>query len=205
MFERLEELDLLKAIHPGLTWDTTIKNRMSILSEVDPPSHWHDFLELSGKQLRRSLAYILWIIHQPIDIVKAVIYRLRYPRSQIEVILAAVSLSKEATSLKGKLPSEIVANLDGIPPLAIYANYLIQTDDEIINILGQYALKWRLVSPSIDGHDLRDKGIPPGPVYRDILKSLRNAWLDSGITSRQQEIDLLNSLISKYVNEDIKQ
>jgi tRNA nucleotidyltransferase (CCA-adding enzyme) len=195
MFERLDELSLLVAIHPGLKWDQTLTKRMAILSNVEPPSHWCEFLEMSGNALRRSLAYILWILDQPLHVVKGVINRLRLANSQNEYILASVRLWKDASELTGKSPSEIVAKLEGMPPLAIYANYLAQENEEIVKLLELYATTWRLVSPNIDGHDLRERGIPPGPIYKEILRTIRNAWLDGKITNRQAENELLDSLL----------
>jgi tRNA nucleotidyltransferase (CCA-adding enzyme) len=201
MSKRLDEIGLLTTIHPGLKWSHGIQNRMARLNEFDPSPLWHDFLELSGNSLRRQLAYILWIIHQPVGVIRAVINRLKFPSSQIDVILSAVSLWKEATKLKGKSPSEIVAILDEVHPPGIYANYLVNPDEEIVNLLEQYACRWRFVKPTIDGHYLREKGIPPGPIYKDILKSLRDAWLDGGITSPQQENTLLDFLLSRRLEE----
>jgi tRNA nucleotidyltransferase (CCA-adding enzyme) len=202
MFSRLDELDLLAAIHPGLKWDELLNERMAVLSEGEPTPPWRDYLEVDENSLRRSLGYILWIIHQPSNIVRAVIHRLKFTGSQIDYILASVSLWRKVTDLKGRSPSEIVSKLDEIPPLAIYANYLVNQDEEIVNLLEQYTLKWRLVSPTIDGHDLREKGIQPGPVYKYILKSLRDAWLDGEIASREEEKSLLESLLSKHMDEN---
>jgi len=39
-------------------------------------------------------------------------------------------------------------------------------------------------------------GIEPGPVYRRILWALRAAWLDGKISTREQEIALLNQLVN---------
>jgi hypothetical protein len=154
MFERLDELDLLEAIHPGLKWDQMLTKRW-LLSEAEPTIHWRNFLGMSGNSLRRSLTYILWIIDQPSHIVRAVINRLRLTRSQNDYILASVRLWKEAAELRGKSPSEIVAKLESIPPIAVYANYLTQQNEEIVTLLEHYVSVWRLISPNIDGHDLR--------------------------------------------------
>jgi tRNA nucleotidyltransferase (CCA-adding enzyme) len=44
------------------------------------------------------------------------------------------------------------------------------------------------VRPFLGGDDLRALGIPPGPVYRDILNSLLYARLDGHVQSRDDEL-----------------
>jgi len=44
---------------------------------------------------------------------------------------------------------------------------------------------------------LRARGLPPGPIYRTILKTLRDAWLDGRVKSPQEEQALLETLIAQ--------
>jgi tRNA nucleotidyltransferase/poly(A) polymerase len=53
--------------------------------------------------------------------------------------------------------------------------------------LEHYWQKWRHVNPALTGADLKEMGVPPGPVYRDILETLRAKRLDDEITTRQDE------------------
>jgi tRNA nucleotidyltransferase (CCA-adding enzyme) len=94
-------------------------------------------------------------------------------------------------------PSAITSKLDGAAPLAIYAAYRASDQIEIRDILDRYIREWRLIEPSISGHDLRARAIPPGPVYRMILETLRDAWLDGKITSPEEETCLLEELITE--------
>jgi tRNA nucleotidyltransferase (CCA-adding enzyme) len=64
------------------------------------------------------------------------------------------------------------------------------------DVISRYIQVWRNISPTISGHDLRNQGIPPGPVYRNILEALREAWLDGDITTVEQESKMLEQLIS---------
>lgn len=202
MFDRLDGLDLLKAIHPGLIWSEQTRDHLAILKELDPSSQWKKFLGMEDDNFRRSLVYILWVINQPKHIVSGVIARLKQQRSQADDILSATRLWRDAPNLVGKPPSELVTMLDGISPLAIYANFLVHQDDKFVKLLEQYALKWRHISPSVDGHYLHEKGLPPGPIYKKVLRTLRNAWLDGEITSIQEEHDLMDSLLSEIIEKD---
>jgi hypothetical protein len=61
---------------------------------------------------------------------------------------------------------------------------------------------WKNISPTIDGHNLRERGLPPSPDYRLILNTLRDAWLDGKITSPEEETRLLEELITDLPKEN---
>ena len=54
------------------------------------------------------------------------------------------------------------------------------------------------MTPGLDGHDLRARGLPPGPIYRHILEALRDAWLDGKITTEEEEAAMLDQLIAEH-------
>ncbi len=51
--------------------------------------------------------------------------------------------------------------------------------------------------PALNGEDLKKMGIPPGPVYREILYALRDARLDGKVKNRQEEIALAKRIAGK--------
>jgi tRNA nucleotidyltransferase (CCA-adding enzyme) len=50
----------------------------------------------------------------------------------------------------------------------------------------------------VDGHDLRERGLPPGPHYRSILNTLRAAWVDGRVKTKAEEQSLLAALIQEH-------
>jgi tRNA nucleotidyltransferase (CCA-adding enzyme) len=195
MMSRLDELNLLTAIQPHLKWDSWISSRMESLSGIEPEIEWN--LESSGNKLRSDLSYILWLIRLSAIRTRKVIRRLKLSKSLAEDILSAQELWQDIPSLAAKKPSNIVARLDTIQPLAVYANYVATHDEMVRNALRDYAFNWRQVAPQTDGNILRQLGLPPGPIYRQILKTLRNAWLDGTIDSSEAEKSLLEKLLPK--------
>jgi tRNA nucleotidyltransferase (CCA-adding enzyme) len=55
--------------------------------------------------------------------------------------------------------------------------------------LEQYADAWYKVKPHIDGNDLKQIGLEPGPRFRTILTALKGAKLDGEVTTREEEIN----------------
>jgi tRNA nucleotidyltransferase (CCA-adding enzyme) len=193
MLTRLDQLNLLTAIQPDLDWDDWISTKIQSLAELDPEPDWR--LELSGTELKVSLGYILWMIRLTKPRVRKVIRRLKISTTLADEILSAHSLWREIHTLTSAKPSKIVTRLDDVLPLAIYANYIAVQDDQQRKVLWEYVSNWCQVSPYTNGHVLRQRGLPPGPIYRKILTTLRNAWLDGKIVTSEQEEALLEQLL----------
>ncbi len=195
MLSRLDELTLLTAIQSNLKWDDWIASQIQSLSEIEPEDDWN--LESTGSKLRAKLSYTLWLIRLTPNRARKVIKRLKLSKSLAEDIISAQELWQEISNLTAKKPSKIVARLDAAQPLAVYANYIASDDELIREIIRDYVFTWREVVPQTDGNKLRQLGIPPGPIYRQILQALRNAWLDGTIDSSEGEKSLLRKLLPK--------
>jgi tRNA nucleotidyltransferase (CCA-adding enzyme) len=90
----------------------------------------------------------------------------------------------------------VIANrLKDVPALAIYANCLASQDEKVCEILQVYLTRLSKITPTITGHDLQNRGLPPGPAYRRILGAIRDAWLDGKINNPEQEQAYLEELI----------
>jgi tRNA nucleotidyltransferase (CCA-adding enzyme) len=115
-----------------------------------------------------------------------------------ELLLAASALFAEVNSLVGKKPSRCVAVLDEIPLKAVQAVSLGLPDGPARQELHDYLETWRHIKPKTTGHDLKKRGLPPGPAYKSILRRLREAWLDGEVKTVIEEMALLDNLIKKY-------
>jgi tRNA nucleotidyltransferase (CCA-adding enzyme) len=87
-------------------------------------------------------------------------------------------------------PGEIVHRLDSVPTVALYALLHLNPPTEAKIIIQRYIGEWRQVQPVIDGRRLQALGVSPGPVYKDILESLRKARLNGEISSEEEELAL---------------
>jgi hypothetical protein len=48
--------------------------------------------------------------------------------------------------------------------------------------------------PLLTGDDLKEHGVPPGPVYKRLLDAVREAQLDGTITTKEQALGLVDQL-----------
>ena len=195
MIERLSELNLLSEIHPALVWDQESQGNLQMLSYLDSKPLIGLDIDLKRVNNLRKLAYILWIIHHPVEKIQAILRRLRYPTTQIKVVLSACQLWKDLPWLGNAKLSMIANRLEEVPPLAIYAVFLAARDEHVCGNLQAYLNRLNIIAPTITGHDLKQRGLPPGPVYKRILGAIRDGWLDGKIENTDQEQTFLNELI----------
>ncbi|MCS7011091.1 MAG: CBS domain-containing protein, partial [Anaerolineales bacterium] len=198
MLARLDELGLLKAIHPALPWDEARRARLDSGLEQTPPSAWGVVLRLRDVPYRRALAYLLWLSDLPPSQIHAISSRLRLAVALRTALLAAHDLLADAPALVTSKPSEVVARLEEVPPLAVFAVWLL-VSPEIRPPLEQFLVRWRYVHPRTTGDTLRARGLTPGPQFRKILRRLRDAWLDGEITDEAGEQAFLERLLAEYV------
>jgi tRNA nucleotidyltransferase (CCA-adding enzyme) len=187
MLSRLDGLELLSAIHPDLPPPApgfSSPDDQELASYAPP----------GMLPLKRTLAWLLWLSPVKPSTVKTLSDRLRFPAALTKLILAASELRADLPSLAGSKPSAWVDRLEDVPDLAIYAVSL-SVDGETKEALRSYLGNWIHVEPKTTGHDLKARGLPPGPEYQNILRQLRNAWLDGKVKSEQEESDLLEKLV----------
>lgn len=199
MLARLDELGLLRAIHPELVWQDDWKERLESALFKPLPADW----ELPGSvghiPAQRFLAYMLWLMQFPLEIALAVANRLRFSHPVVHSLQAVFHAKQVLPALSSPKPSQVANELDGISPLALYALRLDGLPPSAEILLEQYIHRWRKIHPFTGGEDLRRLGLTPGPAYRKILAILRNAWLDGEISSVKAE-QLLISALMKDVN-----
>ncbi len=196
MIERLAELRLLTAIHPDLTWDAWLCDRVAALPGQFPAPEWGFLAEQGWAAAKRELIYALWVVRLTPERASSVLTRLKVPRHQFDQILEAIALLNDIPRLVGAHPSEIVSRLDGMHPMARFTVYHTLAEEQSRNLIWIYVTRWAKITPTINGNDLQARGLPPGPVYRTILTALRNAWLDGEINTVEAECALLEKLIT---------
>lgn len=203
MLARLQELGLLAAIHPELSWDDRLAEPfMGVLTgEIDPA--WELPEKVGTIPVRLALGYLVWLMGHPVETLRSIAERLRFQRGLLVDLEEAGALWKELPSLRGAGPSTLVARLEPYSLVVQYAVYKRTTSLEAQQILDSYARLLRQIKPYTSGDELREMQIPPGPAYREILEHLRSAWLDGTITSKDEEKELLQDLL-KNLQEETK-
>lgn len=199
MLKRLDDLGLLLAIHPGLTWREEFQPFLYCALHGEIEQIWQLPEKIGNLPLRSALGFLAWLAQVPLDEARNISDRLRLPGGIQDILLSVKTLKEELPLLADRPPSQVTARLDSEPAVALYLINLLSPEEKVASLLQSYLTNWRDTWPITDGNDLRKMNLPPGPQYKTILGTLRSAWLDGKISSHEEEERLLQALINPTI------
>jgi tRNA nucleotidyltransferase (CCA-adding enzyme) len=197
MLARLDELQILEAIHPALPWDEVLERQLRLLKpeQVDPV--WALPLQTDSLSLHQTLSYLVWLGRLSKMTLQSIASRFRLKSDLKKTLVATSHLNQVLPDLVDAPPSKVVQALEDTPRLAIYAAYLVNPDEHLRKPLWKYVNNWVSIEPETTGDDLREMGLRPSPAYGRILSALRDAWVDGEVQSVEEEQSLLRKLVSE--------
>jgi tRNA nucleotidyltransferase (CCA-adding enzyme) len=184
----LEKLGILSSIHSELRWKKLDQDRTELFLSTAAEST----LDLKEQQ---QAIWFLWLEDHKVDVLAEIASRLRLTSKQSEIIKQTGQLRRLLPGLKKLRPSQVTETLDVFPELVIRTVLYSEEDAGCQQILRDFLLHYRNVSAYTGGDDLRKRGISPSPLYEQILSRLKAAWLDGEVTSYEEEIVLLDSIL----------
>jgi len=186
VLQRLAELDLLNPVNPVLHHANFDLPFIDIL-----PAEFGEVTIPDIHSFKQTLGWILWLISLSAFDIDTVSRRLDFPALLTKSVQAASALIARLPATLAWKPSQWTYYLEELPSTSVYAVYLMRMEPA----LRDYLVIWRKVKPTINGNDLKKRGLQPGPRYTEILRQLRAAWLDGEVQSREDELKLLEKLI----------
>jgi len=180
---RLEEINVLSAIDPGLRWSEEPARRVRAAAGCSP---------LAGEKLVQPGCGQMWMagwMHSlSSDVAERVMTRLNLPRRRVEMIREARAVLGAMAAMPAEVrPSQIVECLDEHSQAALALAYALGENGTVREQISRYVERWRRVRPLADGETLHARGLLPGPAYRAILWDLRAAWLDGEVHNAAEE------------------
>jgi tRNA nucleotidyltransferase (CCA-adding enzyme) len=191
--QRLADLGVLPQIHPALVMDgwhyAQFARLRTAYAQADPDN------PLRQEPLERLYWGVL-VLRLPLAAHEAIIERLAL-RGETQQFMAGLRvLQEQQTALNAPTlrPSQVVTYLDHATLTAVALWIALDVEPAITPLLTHYLAEWRHVRPLLDGHALRQLGLPPGPLFSKILHKLRSARLDGHLHSRAEEEALAYSI-----------
>ena len=197
MFNRLDQLNILKAIHPKLSWTAQRAEYFKNLIALEIPPKWQLRDHADESSLKQTLGMIFWLCGTPEKTLDEIGSRLRLNAKTVKYIKQAGDLIHELGVLANAKPSQIFNRLVTYPRLVLFSVYLVASEKQQKECLELFIDKYSTVKPFTNGKHLKALGLEASPKFAEILKSLRDGWLDGIITSAKEEKDRLQELINK--------
>jgi tRNA nucleotidyltransferase (CCA-adding enzyme) len=211
---RMQELGVLRHIHPGLRCDGWLQRKYETLRYALPQwyeSSWlpalaeedHDALHgMSTPTDNAPHLYLALLAYRLVPAeLETLIERLKIARDDADLLHEVVALHQRVETLQVQdvRPSEVYRLLEPYSGPAILITWVATDSPGVRGHLSRYWHDYRHVKPTADGNDLKALGISPGPIYGQILDVLRDACLDGQIASPAEERALLHRLVDDLV------
>jgi tRNA nucleotidyltransferase (CCA-adding enzyme) len=203
VLRRLQELDILRQIHPALYCDDWLIAKYRLARQGTAPC-CVDQEEADEKIQARDTHHIPYILYfalltfrmTPAE-VEALNARLKMRSEDAQILREVAELATKAAKLKEPRPPSAIYRLL-IPYSAQALSALwIATDHPLVReSIERFCREFRYVEPAIDGHYLKKRfALRPGPIYRRLLETLRDARLDGQVKTFDEEEKLAEHLL----------
>ena len=186
---RLDELGVLAHIQPDLRCDEWLRKKYRTFREQLDAECWR-----LDAGCWMHLALLTYRLND--EALEELITRLMMPRDDAEDLGLLHGLKDVLPQLgKARRPSIVYRLLEPYPT-RVLAGAWVATDRRRLRArLLRYQTQWRLVEAELTGDDLKAMGLKPGPLFGQLLCALRDARLDSKVSTREEEVILLEKLL----------
>ena len=189
ILERMQELDLLRILHPDLVIDRRLD---TILEKAVQVSSWFRFLylEIPWEEWLFHFLCLLALLDDPA--VETVRKRLSILGKKTTAVLAAKGqgervLKQMAIEPRNLKPGRVYHLLRPLPIEVLLYLMTKTSKEKTRKAISLYITKLRSVKISVTGEDLLEMGYRPGPQYKEILDKVMDARLNGLVTDRNTE------------------
>ncbi|KAB1443820.1 CBS domain-containing protein [Pseudodesulfovibrio senegalensis] len=202
--ERMNDLGLLKAIHPLLK---LTHERVRVLQELEKVFNWYKLLYLDDQADCWKLYFLGLTMGTKREELSKVADRLNFSRREERELLALRDQIGDALMRlmgwqEGKTPlSRLYSILTPIPLEGVLFLMARSRKESIRRNISQYLARLRYVSIDVSGDDLIEMGIPEGPVFTLILDKILAARVDGNVGSREEQLAMALRLKKQFKSE----
>jgi tRNA nucleotidyltransferase (CCA-adding enzyme) len=195
---RLDDLNVLTEIHPGLicaksSWDLFAKLRRALAG-----GHWHVPSGENGYPAP-GLYLALLTYHMSRPDQEALAGRLKIYRDDLGLLRQVHDLRDLGADLAQPRLSnhEIHALLRYSSASALLIQWLCTDSERVRERLWRYETELRHIQPVVDGVYLKTLGLKPSPLFSKLLNAVRDARLDGEVHTEEEEKALIARLLEE--------
>ncbi len=202
ILKRFAELNILPLLYPQVKADD---HTWKLLFRLEEILSW---VESRGweEDPNSELAYLSGLFYRLESADRsAIIRKANLSRERASIVLKAC---REAPAVLKKLdqsdlnPSDVVNHLEPLSVEAILLAYALTERKKVREHLKLYMDGLRYIRPRLRGGDLKELGIKPGPLYRKIIDSLKQAVLDGEVRTPQEELNYVINYLEAEKGKD---
>lgn len=187
-FARMNELGILKAIHPSMVFD---KKFQEAFRQVEKTHSWFQYLFLDGEPDVADVYLNTMILVRKPKVREEILHAFHLSVHQEKKLLKRFENISEAmralTRNRSAKLSRIVQILDGLSVEDLLIIMSLTRREENAKAISLYLSKLRFVESEINGKILKEMGYKSGPLFRNIMESVKNACIDGKVESLDEE------------------
>jgi tRNA nucleotidyltransferase (CCA-adding enzyme) len=195
---RLNDFDLLKVIHPSVKLEKELQKTLNSAKKV---LSWHDLLFLEESYKRWIVYFLILIKHCNSQISQDICQRFELkPEDETIVSTGRFEADRCVYWLERNLPasdSVLYRKLAGFKTELVLYMMAVARKKAVKKSISHYFTDLRRTKLSLKGRDLKNMGLKPGPVYRQVLAAVLDARLDGALKSKRDEIEFARQMIAE--------
>jgi len=183
-------------------------DELKVLAKVHPALKGNGWMTEKFKQARQATAsgsppvglYLALLAYRMTsEETQQLISRLRLPKQLGQTLLDTSNIKSKIKPLAspGLSPSGIYSILRGYSVAALTASALASDSPAASQNIQLFLSKLRHIKPVLTGDDLMRMGIAAGPQIREVLTRLHEAILDGKVSSRREEMELVEGWLQQ--------
>jgi len=191
---QLQKYNILAAIHPLLTLKPKLEE---VLYEANNILHWYNFLYLAEK-IETDVFYLLLLtFYLKYLETKEVLQRLDFTPKKIKNFLICKEQVRSLLRTKFLKNSDLFIKLDQLPIEGVLLAMSLVKTDSLKQTISTYVTNYRRIPLAINGNDLLELGLSPGPKVGEILKKIKIAYFEGKAPDKTTQLKLAKELIGK--------
>jgi tRNA nucleotidyltransferase (CCA-adding enzyme) len=200
VFARYEAIDLLRHIHPGLTWRDETAVTYTHARQLRQDEAWQAAL---GGESVVFVYFAIWMLSLPEAVQQSAMDRLMVRKATRQDVEACrMALTAVRAFPDDVKPSQVEFALRPYQPRVLLVIRAALEGERSAKWVERYYREWRGVKTAVTGYDLREMGLKPGPNYAVLLDKLLAARLDGHVTDEAGERALLTQLLEELDAEE---
>jgi tRNA nucleotidyltransferase (CCA-adding enzyme) len=191
----LNDFNLLKVIHPTLTWGKPLLKTLNATKQV---LSWYDLLFLDESYMKWAVYFLVLLQHCEKGAAEEICDRFELaPRLRQQFVKGRANAERCLYWLGRGLPKDnsgLYQRLAGFKTELILFMMAATDQEQVKKAISLFFTKLRRTAIALKGEDLKALGLEPGPVYRQIFQAVFAAKLNGRVGTHEEEIELAKSL-----------
>ncbi len=192
---RMDELGILSQIHPQLRLDAWSECAIRALLYA---KEFHPFALSADFDDWRVAMFAILMVRFPEDDLRQLGQRLMISKTNVDHLIAVGRGYRAVLQFTPETPrSTVVYALESLGEVSWLVNWAAAPFAFLRQKIVHFVMEWRHIHPTINGNNLLTLGLKRGPIIGQLLREVRQAWLDGEIQSAEDEATFLANLLTE--------